>query len=218
MVRKGLRTAPFNDQMLREMAISFPRSKLRILFVTSKLTAPALDEMCQIPGIDKEKVIQHGPRFLQMIQEAEKHYLAVTGKGSPDRPNDPNKHTSYVHVISSDDEGERRRGGSGDDLSDRGHHYSSSPGERSGYFAGPSTAVRQFNAKLSQIQTMAPPPPQSRSKDKPRGQGSYRGKKGSRKGSGSGSWKKKTHAGGAGSRGGASTSRGRPGGMGMMPT
>jgi hypothetical protein len=181
--------------------------------------APALDEMCQIPGIDKEKVMQHGPRFLQMIREAEKHYLAVTGKGSPDRPNDPNKHTSYVHVISSDDEGERRGGGSGDDLSDRGHHYSSSPGERSGYFAGPSAAVRQFNEKLSQIQTMAPPPPQSRSRNPSRGKGNFRANNGSRKGSGS--WRKKTQAGGAGSRGGGTTSRGRTGGgmgMGMMPT
>lgn len=117
--------------------------------------------MRRIPNIDSEKVTKFGPYFLEIIKQTKDHYNSILDQ-SKDRPHDPNRQTSYVHIISSDEE--RFGGGAScDDLSANEDEaedaaYSSPSGEQSGYFASAASEdVRRFNAQLQGIQTMAPP-------------------------------------------------------------
>jgi bloom syndrome protein len=85
MVQMSLKQQPFSDTVLREMAINFPQNN---------------EELLSIEGVDPERVRLHGPRFLKLIQEANKNYEAMM-RAQEDRPVDPN-HKNVVEI--SDDE------------------------------------------------------------------------------------------------------------------
>jgi bloom syndrome protein len=86
MLRKGLRSQPFSDSILREMAINFPLSK---------------EDLLQIRGIDADKVERYGDRFLSLIVDAHNTYEALM-RAQEDRFDDPNHR--YVVEISDDDQ------------------------------------------------------------------------------------------------------------------
>jgi bloom syndrome protein len=88
MMQMSLKQQPFSDTVLREMAINFPQTN---------------EELLAIEGVDPERVRLHGPRFLKLIQEANKNYEAMM-RAQEDRPVDPN-HKNVVE-ISDDDEDE----------------------------------------------------------------------------------------------------------------
>jgi len=85
MIKMNLKQQPFSDSVLREMAINFPQSE---------------EELLSIEGADPERVRLHGPRFLKLIQEANKNYEAMM-VAQEDCPVDPN-HKNVVEI--SDDE------------------------------------------------------------------------------------------------------------------
>jgi bloom syndrome protein len=85
MIQMNLKQQPFSDSALREMAINFPQSE---------------EELLSIDGVDPERVRLHGPRFLKLIQEANKNYEAMM-RAQEDCPIDPN-HKNVVEI--SDDE------------------------------------------------------------------------------------------------------------------
>lgn len=90
VLNRSLRTAPFSDTMLREMAIRFPKNQ---------------EEMLDIPGIDPDKVDMYGDRFLKMIRKAEESYYEMMGNDA-DRPMDPNHEivNRVVDLVSDEDE------------------------------------------------------------------------------------------------------------------
>ena len=232
-MKKGIRTVPFNDQILREMAISFPQGSFPTAFPnpTILLNIPDLDELRRIPGIDTDKVTQFGSKFLLLIHQAEAHYHAIAGHGTSDQPHDPNRHTAYVE-ISSDDE--RDEPGSGDDLSggdearipyqSNTHASFSSPAEESSsYFDPPGTsvAVHRFNQQLEHMPTMLPGRQRS-SSIQSRGRGSRGGRGRAFFHKGSVGFRKKAAGGSSARPRPSNRGRGRGGGgggmMGMMPT
>lgn len=105
MMERGLRSQPFSDSILRDMAIRFPKGKNQMLcdaLETGFLTVSAdKNELLAIPGIDSEKVELFGSRFLHLIRLAQQHCedLKCEQNGVV---HDPNHDT--VIAISSDDE------------------------------------------------------------------------------------------------------------------
>ncbi|GAD93603.1 RecQ family helicase MusN [Paecilomyces variotii No. 5] len=86
MMERGLRSQPFSDSILRDMAIRFPKNK---------------SELLAMPGIDSEKVELFGSQFLRLIRMAQQHYDDLKGEQNG-VVHDPNHDT--VIPISSDDE------------------------------------------------------------------------------------------------------------------
>ncbi len=85
MLEKGLRSQPFSDSILREMAINFPLKK---------------QDLLEINGIDEDKVERHGNRFLGLIHDAHNTYEALM-RAQEDRPDDPN-HRNVVEISDDD--------------------------------------------------------------------------------------------------------------------
>ncbi|KAJ9257353.1 hypothetical protein DTO207G8_2107 [Paecilomyces variotii] len=86
MMKKGLRSQPFSDSILRDMAIRFPKNE---------------SELLAIGGIDSDKVERYGSQFLRLIRGAQQHYEDLKGEHNG-VVHDPNHDT--VIPISSDDE------------------------------------------------------------------------------------------------------------------
>lgn len=146
----GLRSAPFTDTVLREMAIRFPRNQ---------------DELLQLPHINEEMVKRHSKPFLRLIQNARQMYESFQrGDAAQDderdeweeRTVDPN-HKVVVNLVSDDER-------AADD------EYGSFPSEdeqpeevQSAYFRHMSSDVRAFNERFGYTQ----PQPQQPQQQKP---------------------------------------------------
>ena len=203
-MQMNLRSHPFTESILREMAIEFPDNE---------------EEMLKIPGIDPDKVSRYGRKFYGMIRNARRHYKQ-TVQQEEDRPQDPN-HENVV-LISSDDEDDDHAGDI-EDLDD-----DESLQERSAYFE-PSPDVAAFNARFAQAQSQ-PPPTHANSNNREKkqndpgkgGRGRWSGARGAWKGGarGKGVAKKKSTNGrssGSNSFVTAPSRGGNGNGIGMMP-
>ena len=225
MMKKGLRDQPFTITILREMAMTFPRTK---------------SELLQIRGIDPEKVNLYGTQHLRLITKAHDFYLTSMQEAEDNIPQDPN-HQNVVE-ISSDDEFDDDMGL--DDLLSEGDHEEEEEEEeeRSAYFLPPD--VQRFNSTLSQNRTMSNGsrgPDQEGNRGKSnymRGGGRSKYKKGSGRRSNGSSKAKPTskvtkrnsngsrgnsshtsaHGGGGFKRGGIPTGTSGGGSIGVMPT
>ncbi|KAJ5089943.1 Bloom syndrome protein [Penicillium argentinense] len=88
VVEKGLRSQPFSDQMLRDMAISFPKS---------------LGELSTIPNIDHDKVTRYGRQILKLVDQARRRYQELkTDAETNGVVPDPNHH-NVINLSSSDE-------------------------------------------------------------------------------------------------------------------
>lgn len=124
MLRKGLRSQPFSDSILREMAINFPLNKKDLL---------------EINGIEADRVDRYGDRFLTMIKDAHNTYEALM-RAQEDGPEDPN-HRNVVEISDDDEAAE----GVLEDSDD--HEFSDE--ETSQYFQlGPDVAAFNAQSKL----------------------------------------------------------------------
>lgn len=135
---KNLRSPPFSDTVLREMAIQFVKDE---------------DEMSQIPGADPAKVKLHGKPFLKLLRTFESNYRAAM-QTRETAFNDPN-HQNVIDLVSDDDDDEY---GS---LDESDLDQEDDEDQRSSYFK-PNPRVAAFNAQFSQSQAtraMPPPPP-----------------------------------------------------------
>ncbi|KAF2278524.1 uncharacterized protein EI97DRAFT_465806 [Westerdykella ornata] len=87
LLQKNLRNQPFSDTILREMGLDLPRS---------------LDEMLQIPGIEKEKVEHFGKNLLRLIERTRQAY----GNELPPPREQPARYRVIVSDEEDDDESE----------------------------------------------------------------------------------------------------------------
>ncbi|PGH04657.1 hypothetical protein AJ80_08491 [Polytolypa hystricis UAMH7299] len=134
MLQKGLRSQPFTDANLREMAIRFPRDKREL-------------EDC--PGIDPDKVERYGSWILKLIRQSRQRFEELGGDSADtDVPvPDPN-HENVINLCSDeedDDDSEFH------DCNEDSYSTGESIGERSAYFE-PDAEVTEFNARMSQFQ------------------------------------------------------------------
>lgn len=140
LIARNLRSHPFTDTMLREMAISFP--------ATPK-------ELMSIPGADAQMVALYGERFLKLVKRFKNSFESMTGQQlqRAERVKDPNHEIIEI----SDEDGE-------DDDSMLENELELDAEESSeecwsSYFnkqdADPE--VEAFNARFSQAQTSAKP-------------------------------------------------------------
>ncbi|KAJ5168744.1 Bloom syndrome protein [Penicillium canariense] len=88
VVEKGLRSQPFPDHILRDMAISFPKTP---------------SELSAIPGIDPDKVTRYGRQILRLVDNARRRYheLKEEAESNGIVP-DPNHH-NVINLSSSDE-------------------------------------------------------------------------------------------------------------------
>jgi bloom syndrome protein len=129
MLRKGLRSQPFSDSILREMAINFPLNDQSLL---------------EIPGIELDKVERYGARFLKLIKDAHNTYEALM-RAQEDQPDDPN-HRNVVEISDDDQEEECNP----EDFDD--HEFSDE--ETSQYFqSAPDVAAFNAQSKSGVLET-----------------------------------------------------------------
>ena len=136
VMKLSLRSAPFTDTMLRDMAVRFSCTR---------------EEMLRIPGIDFDKVDCHGSQFYPLIRRAREHYENMMAT-SEDRPVDPN-HENVVDLVSDDGDIDHcvdERAHNVEDYSD--NEPDSSSGKRSNYFQPPGR-IASFNAQLRQLES-----------------------------------------------------------------
>lgn len=146
LLNKGLRSPPFTDTVLREMAISFVKNE---------------EEMSRIAGADLEKVKHHGKPFLKLLRKVESNYKEMMRNHEQRVFADPN-HQNVIDLVSDDDEDDDDDYGSLDE-SDLDQE-DDEEGHSSSYFK-PNPRVAAFNAQFSQSQaTRAMPPPPKPSK------------------------------------------------------
>lgn len=159
--QKQLRTVPFTDTMLRDMALVFPQTKDAILE--------------DIPNTDPAKVELYGDKFLRLIQ---KHQEILEKRKEMNRPvHDPNR--ELVITIEDDDDDE-----ADESFSPEGS-VTVSPPTQSAYFnsGGFNPQVAAFNARLAETQrgrvttSVSPPPPPPRARNTWTGRGGSRGGK-----------------------------------------
>ncbi|KZF24361.1 hypothetical protein L228DRAFT_259591 [Xylona heveae TC161] len=183
IVDKGLRSQPFSDTILREMAINFPKNK---------------EELLEIPGIDPEKVRFYGETFLKLVSSAENRYTTLM-RENEDRTADPNQ--ANVIDISSD-EGDGFAAGAFGEVDEFGD-LDPSQEQRSSYFQS-VPEVDAFNAQFTQLE-----PPAQTSRSEPAGQTSgpsrafsdkVNSRSRSKSGTGSGGKRGSSRAGGSGNK------------------
>jgi len=89
----GLRSVPFTDTILREMAIRFCGTQ---------------EELLQIPDINPEMVTRHSKPFLQLIQSSKQRYQDLVQEGNTDDDGETAMDPNHVTIITipSDDEDE----------------------------------------------------------------------------------------------------------------
>lgn len=199
--RKEIRKPLFTDRDFREMAINWTTS---------------LDMMMRIPGIDPDKVREHGPKILTILRRHRQQYQEMMGSGDDvDLPGDQ-EDNEVVDLISSEIEMDN------DDDEDVG-------GEDSHYFPSRPN-VQAWHDRLEVLNSQ-----QAQTKPKPsysKGSGrKFSGKRWGKKGSG-GIAKRRSGGGGSSSRktsmsstasratgGGASRKLAKKtsGGIGLMP-
>ncbi|KAI2794534.1 Bloom syndrome protein [Penicillium oxalicum] len=88
VVEKGLRSQPFPDQILRDMAITFPQN---------------ISELSAISGIDPDKVKRYGRQILKLIDNARRRYHELKDEAEVNGiVPDPNHH-NVINLSSSDE-------------------------------------------------------------------------------------------------------------------
>lgn len=105
VVEKGLRSQPFSDQTLREMAISFPKSEntLSVQVDTMLIVYAGLSELSALPGIDHDKVTRYGRQILRLVDNARRRYQELTQDAETHGiVPDPNHH-NVINLSSSDE-------------------------------------------------------------------------------------------------------------------
>jgi bloom syndrome protein len=206
-----LRTIPFSDTVLRQMAIRFTDTE---------------EQMLRIPDANPEKVRLYGKHFTKLVRDCHRQYNEMSGGNDDPRVLDPN--LQNVIDLVSDDEDE------GDDYGPdfEGSDMEEDEGESSGYFQ-PDARVQAFNQKFADSQlasnaaASSQAPAGRKSAAKPRKQKwKARGSTGASRGAGSRASgrggassgkrapKRSTGGGAASKRGGGGAS----GGFSMMPT
>ena len=125
MMKKSLRTQPFTNTILREMAIRFPKTQ---------------NDLLQIPNIDPEKVSMYGLQYLRIVKQFHDFYESSMLEAQGDIPQDPN-HQVAIEISSDDDYGN-------DDALDELDSEEFEQEERSSYFPPPD--VERFNSTMSQ--------------------------------------------------------------------
>lgn len=101
----GLRCQPFSDQVLRDMAISFPKSKRTIFHPIEYQANHVLDltELSAIPNIDQDKVKRYGRQILSLVDNAKRRYQEMTQEAETSGViPDPNHH-NVINLSSSDE-------------------------------------------------------------------------------------------------------------------
>lgn len=144
IVKKSLRSAPFTDTELTEMAVNFTTTK---------------QEMEAIPGIDLDKVNLYANDYLPLVRQAAAFYDSIGG-GRDEPVHDPN-HDMVVDLVSDDSDEEFRDGEF--TAADLESTQEEPEGERSGYFASSArnnaaTDVAAFNSRLQQARKSRPEP------------------------------------------------------------
>jgi bloom syndrome protein len=140
MMQKGLKSQPFTDVMLREMAIRFPRT---------------LEGLREIKDINPEMVDRYGTKMIRLIKETKAFYddMVRGGRTAVPKPYDPN-HENVIDLLSDGDdavEGPSEHDFSDDEfepLEESVHFASRSSG--SGHRLPVSRDVEQFNAMFAQ--------------------------------------------------------------------
>ncbi|KAF3388989.1 ATP-dependent DNA helicase hus2/rqh1 [Penicillium rolfsii] len=88
VVEKGLRSQPFPDHILRDMAITFPKN---------------ISELSAIPGIDSDKVKRYGRQILRLVDNARRRYQELKDEAESNGVvPDPNHH-NVINLSSSDE-------------------------------------------------------------------------------------------------------------------
>ncbi|KAM3551043.1 hypothetical protein MY1884_007928 [Beauveria asiatica] len=137
--KKELRRPLFSEKHFQEMAINWTTS---------------IERMGRIPGIDGDKVREHGPKLLPLLRKHHEMYVEVTGDGDQSRED-------IVDLISSDIEFEDE-------------DAEASAGETSHFFAPtPRTRpkISAFYARLEEANQTADSVPRSETTAKPYGRG-----------------------------------------------
>lgn len=135
MSKQDVRTPPFTDTVLREMALKFTDTR---------------DKMMQIRGINPDKVRLFGTEFCQLARECHESYKEMMAKAEDDRPADPDAQ-NVVNISSDSEADDEDEYGSFDGS---GIEDEDGPGEPSSYF-NPQAEVAAFNNKFSSSQSAA---------------------------------------------------------------
>ncbi|PHH87819.1 hypothetical protein CDD83_8363 [Cordyceps sp. RAO-2017] len=208
--KKELRRPLFTERDFREMAMSWTTS---------------IEKMGRIPGIDRDKVREHGPKLLPLLRQHHDLYREIA-EANNDEGRGPGR--EIVDLISSDidlDDGDD----DDEDMAEGG------PAAEASHYFNPRPEVEAFHNRLqglssqqqhrssshaAQPRTSKPPPPSSSSKG---GGRRYSGKKWQKKGGGA-STRRRSQGGGrraSGSAGGAKRDgkivKRSGGGIGLMP-
>lgn len=169
--KKELRRPLFSEKDFQEMAINWTTT---------------IDRMGRIPGIDADKVREHGPKLLPLLRKKHELFMELTGQedAAGQEDDDQDSGGGVVDLISSDIEFEEDDEGA--------------DGDTSRYFAPPSArpAVSAFNARLEEASQTGGAASQSQAKPRPYSRGDGGG------GGGGGGRKFYKRRGGGGGRGG----------------
>jgi bloom syndrome protein len=199
----NLRSPPFSDTILRQMAVRLVSSKRDLL---------------HIPDINPEMVNLHGDTFLMILRNLRAHTGFHEDNESDDdeqRPMDPN-HQNVIDLVSDDEEDDEYGGDSAFEDEDGDDE----PDGPSPHFQMPAkpAAVMKFNQKFTQAQESVGKKPVA---PNPKKKGKRDGARGYRKTSGGGrpgkkQWSKKKGASAKRASGGGEGNT-FGGGIGMMP-
>ncbi|KAJ6783555.1 hypothetical protein PWT90_07709 [Aphanocladium album] len=171
--KKELRRPLFSEKDFQEMAINWTTS---------------IERMGRIPGIDPDKVREHGPKLLPILRRQRELYKEVTGsKGEDDQDAGEDSDGDIVDLISSDIEFDED-----DEEPDAG--------ETSHFFAPqrPRPEIAAFHARLEEASRTGGPGSQAQAKSKSfsKGGGSWGGRKNFKR-KGGGGVKKRNASGGS---------------------
>lgn len=138
----------FTESDFREMAINWTVS---------------LDDMNEIPGIDRDKVGRYGRHFMLLVQQCYRNYEQMMGQ-TLDRDMDPNH--QVIDLCDDDDDDDEEDGEEGEDGSEDDDDDENQTSGQSRYFA--SSAVERFNQEIAVAQQLPqtrherPEPPKKR--------------------------------------------------------
>lgn len=163
---KNLKTVPFTETMLRQMAMTFPTTEA---------------EMRQIPGIDQLKVDNFSQPFLKLTKKWKQTLREMMhGGANPNRPFDPNH--QIVDLVSDDDGGDTY--GSELDLSEEE--------QSSKFFGQQSRAAANFNRQMEEA-TQSRMTQAAKTRKRPAADGDRAGPSRKRSSGGGATSKKKFH-------------------------
>jgi bloom syndrome protein len=177
----------FTERDFREMAINWTRT---------------IQDMHEIPGIDRDKVNMYGRKFLQLVERYHSGYEEMMNSNNNE---DMDQNHQNVIDLCSDEELV------GEEEEDEDEDHLSQAEQPSKYFKPPAPDVQAFNGLMAQAQSLPqrsyakPDPPKSMARGGSRGKGKYRGA--GRRGSGRRSTGSASGSSTGRSRGGQSNSR-----------